>query len=271
MNADTKYSIFKAISQTLSAAMFLSRLPLNSLAKRVPHAQSDTDFGETTRYFGFAAIIVALPSAAVLWICEIASLPPAISAILTIICLVITTGALHEDALADVADGFGGGKTIEDKLMIMRDSQIGSFGASALILSFILHLALLTYLIERIPANFSPLIIILANIVTTVMIIGPWVAYGPARTEEGLSKSHGMPTTETMATAMITGIPFSLFLGWVAIGFFQTLFAIVACFIVCAAFSIYCNKQIGGHTGDTLGATKKISELALLFAMIVVT
>ena len=61
----------------------------------------------------------------------------------------IVAGALHEDGLADVADGFGGGATRERKLEIMRDSRIGAFGAAALALSLILRVAALGALLER--------------------------------------------------------------------------------------------------------------------------
>ncbi len=257
-------------AHTLVAAMFLSRLPLNGLAMRLADDEEVAGFSETTRYFGLAAIIVALPSAFVLWVAGLTGLPISVQAILAVVALVLTTGALHEDALADVADGFGGGKTVEDKLLIMRDSQIGSYGASALILSFALQLILLVELLARVPTDFAPLVIIMVNVTSTTMIIGPWVALEPARSD-GLSTGHGMPTMDTLITATLIGIPIVIVMGWISLGLISTVFGLLICFATCAAFSLFCDRQIGGHTGDTLGATKKICELGLLLALVMAT
>ncbi len=269
MNDSSSNKYREVIAQTLLATMFLSRLPLNSIANRFSSENEEADFSKTTRYFGLAAIIVALPAAFILWAAMMIGLPAPVSATLALIVQVLTTGALHEDALADVADGFGGGKTVEGKLAIMRDSQIGTFGASALILSFVLQLFLLVHLIDLFPA--APLIVVMANIASTIVVIGPWAAFKPARSGKGLSKSLGVPTMQSLGFATMIGAPIAIVIGWIAVGFYPTVFAIFICVVFSGIFATLCDKQVGGHTGDTLGATKKISELGLLLALVMVT
>src|SRR4029079_4674632 len=88
-------------------------------------------------------IVVALAGAAVYAVATALHVPPLPAAALAVAATLVLTGGLHEDGLADVADGFGGGGTRERKLEIMRDSRIGSYGVCVLILSFVLRIAAL--------------------------------------------------------------------------------------------------------------------------------
>jgi len=260
------------LADIISAAMFLSRLPLNGVAEILDQDAELTDFGQTTRYFGLAALIVALPSALTIWLGGWAGLPLPVTAVLAIIVHTLATGALHEDALCDVADGFGGGKTRKDKLRIMRDSQIGTYGASALVLSFLLQAFLLANLLETIGPDGTALIVIAANMASTAMIVWPWASLPAARADEGgLSASHGMPTKQSAITALALTLPIVFALIWLSFSFVIALVAIAAGAAAMLAFSMVCQSQIGGHTGDTLGATRKISELSLLLALIIAT
>src|SRR5262249_10374713 len=84
-----------------------------------------------------AGVLVALVGAAAYWLAHAAGLPSLSAGALALTATLLATGCLHEDGLADVADGFGGGATRERKLAIMRDSRIGSYGTCALILSLL--------------------------------------------------------------------------------------------------------------------------------------
>ncbi len=260
------------LADIMSAAMFLSRLPLNDFVEMLDPDAELSDFGQTTRYFGLAALIVALPAALTIWLGGLLNLPFLITAVLAIIVHTLATGALHEDALCDVADGFGGGKTRKDKLRIMRDSQIGTYGASALVLSFLLQAFLLANLLETIGATGTALIIIAANMATTAMIVWPWATLPAARADEGgLSASHGIPSRQSAITAMALALPVVFALVWLSFSLVIVLAALAASGAAMMAFSMLCRSQIGGHTGDTLGATRKISELSLLLALIIAT
>ena len=273
MNAKDQYfdTIREAAAQTLSATMFLSRLPLGRLAERISVATGTPEFDETARYFGIAAIVVVLPATAVLWISLLLGFSTFASATMFIVALVLTTGALHEDALADVADGFGGGSGRKRKIEIMRDSSVGTYGATSLILAFLLHLAFLVQLILSTDILAMMAIVIAANVASTSSIVWPWANMPPARKDGGLSSNHGIPSQETAKRALIVGFGIGFMLLWFAAGLLPAFFALAACGASVLAFSTYCRSQIGGHTGDTLGATKKISELCLLFALIIAT
>ena len=85
--------------------------------------------------FPVVGAVVGAIGGAVFWVCARLGMPPGVAAVWTLASMLLVTGALHEDGLADFADGLGGGRTRERKLEIMRDSRIGTFGGLALMLS----------------------------------------------------------------------------------------------------------------------------------------
>ena len=106
-----------------SAAAFLTRLP-------VPAAHVPTGgLAQAARAFPVVGAGVGAAAGGVLWLAAQAGLPPLVCALLALAAAALVTGALHEDGLADLADGLGGGRDREAKLRIMRDSRIGAFGA----------------------------------------------------------------------------------------------------------------------------------------------
>jgi len=274
-NSDTLQKATEVLLLILSAAMFLSRLPLNWLLLRVEQVSDQPNgnykFEKTARYFGLAAIIVAFPGAVVFLVSSLIGLSQTISAVLTVITLVISTGALHEDALADIADGFGGGNTREKKLEIMRDSQIGTYGACALILSIALQIACFLELISSLTVIEFTLLVLAANVASTTVMVWPWASLPAARSEGGLSASHGMPSVETAKFASLVGFSAAFVLLWMVVGTTSALISLAICWICMMGFSHLSRNQIGGHTGDSLGATKKLSELGLLLALIIAT
>ena len=118
-------------------------------------------------------------------------LPPLVCAGLAVGALVIVTGALHEDGLADVADGFGGGATRERKLEIMRDSRIGAYGAAALALSLILRVAALSALLDH-GLGAAAAGLILAGAASRAAALAP-LALLPAARADGLGAGAGAP------------------------------------------------------------------------------
>ena len=114
-------------------------------------------------------------------------LPPLPAAALAVAATVAVTGALHEDGLADVADGFGGGATRERKLEIMRDSRIGTYGVCALILSFILRISALTNLGD--PALVTAVLV--AAHAAARAPIPAFMRLVPAARTDGLSADAG--------------------------------------------------------------------------------
>src|SRR5579872_5153072 len=130
------------ISQLAAALAFLTRVPLPS--RLVFDAK---DVGRSARWFPFIGLLIGGFLVAALQLLNRA-LPPLVSAFLIAAVDALLTGALHLDGLADTADGFGGGRTREDVLRIMRDHAIGSYGGVALVLAMALKIAAIAALIE---------------------------------------------------------------------------------------------------------------------------
>src|SRR5437868_4014872 len=110
---------------------------------RLPFAHSFTvmgaDIARASWALPLAGALVGLLGAIAYWLAHAVGLPPLPAGALALATTLVATGCLHEDGLADTADGFGGGTTRERKLEIMRDSRIGSYGGCALMLSLLLR------------------------------------------------------------------------------------------------------------------------------------
>ena len=127
------------LAEVKATLRFFSRLPL-------PPDSREPDFPRALRMAPVAGALLGLAAALPFLLALRLNEPPLVAAILGVAASVVLTGALHEDGLADVADGFGGGFSRERKLEIMRDSRIGAYGATALMLSLALRAACLTAL-----------------------------------------------------------------------------------------------------------------------------
>jgi adenosylcobinamide-GDP ribazoletransferase len=200
--------------------------------------------------------VVGLIGASVYGVAQSLHLPPLPAAALAVAATVAVTGALHEDGLADVADGFGGGATRERKLDIMRDSRIGTYGVCALTLSFILRISALTNLGD--PALVTAVLV--AAHAASRAPIPAFMRLVPAARTDGLSSDAGRGLQSLAIVAILLGlVPLLIGLGFAA-GF-------VAVVLLCAGFGFMawlCTRQIGGQTGDVLGALEQVGEIAVL-------
>jgi adenosylcobinamide-GDP ribazoletransferase len=170
----------------------------------------------------------------------------------------LITGALHEDGLADTADGFGGGATREAKLDIMRDSRIGTFGVLALIFSIGLRTAALADIATRWHV-FAALIA--AHALSRGVLPAAIRRLDPAR-DDGLGAGAGRPEQNQVLIAF--GL--ALVVAVIAIGLRAGLSAALGAAIVAAAIGWLARRQIGGQTGDVLGAIEQGAETAVLLA-----
>jgi adenosylcobinamide-GDP ribazoletransferase len=177
-------------------------------------------------------------------------LPPAIAAILGIATTIFATGGLHEDGLADTADGFGGGRTTERKLDIMRDSRIGSYGALALMLS----LALRATAIVETPMAATALVV--AGALGRGAMLVPLWHLRPAR-------------PDGLAAPLAAASPWVACAGLAIAALFAVLMpiALPAALVAAAIMTALARRQIGGYTGDVLGATEQAAECAVLIAL----
>jgi adenosylcobinamide-GDP ribazoletransferase len=192
-------------------------------------------------------------------------LPPAISAGLALASMVIITGALHEDGLADSADGLWGGWDPVRRLEIMKDSHIGSYGVIALILSLGLRWVALTSLAgQGGPLNQTALIsaLVLCATLSRAPMVVVMSALPHAR-RGGLSVRVGRPHRASAALAVAVALAVGLvFLGLALAGL------IVVLGLVTLAIILISKVKIGGQTGDILGATQQISEIAILCVLV---
>ena len=231
--------------------IFCTRLPL-AHAKPIEAA----DIARASWAMPLAGALVGLIGAVVYWLATAISLPPWPAAALALAATMLATGCLHEDGLADTADGFGGGASRERKLEIMRDSRIGSYGACALALSLMLRWSALAS-VARPGAVAVTLIAAHAAARASLPAFMRFVA--PARSD-GLAADAGRPPIESVAAACALGI---IALGF-GLGLAPTIIALLllsAAGILMASLSM---RQIGGQTGDVLGALEQVNEILIL-------
>lgn len=172
--------------------------------------------------------------------------------------LVLTTGALHQDAVADMADGFGGGHTREDVLRIMRDSVVGAYGALALVLIVGVRAAACGALLDRSGGiGWAVAAGALSRCASTAC--GAWLPY--ARTGDGLGRSG----TDHVGVPQVAGsIGLAVGISILAVGIGPTIAAAAVVALVAWRIGRRCLDRIGGMTGDTLGTVTELAELAVL-------
>jgi adenosylcobinamide-GDP ribazoletransferase len=232
--------------------IFLTRLPL---VHRSPIVAGDLSRALwTTPVVG--VVIGLVGAVAYALAVQVLHLPPLPAAILAVAATVIATGGLHEDGLADVADGFGGGATRERKLEIMRDSRIGTYGVCALILSFMLRVSALTNLAD--PALATAVLI--AAHAGARAPLAAFMRSVPAARADGMSADAGRPPSTSVTAAAVLGLV-------ALIGGLGLATSIVAVALLGAVFGLMawlCTRQIQGQTGDVLGALEQTGEIVVL-------
>lgn len=232
--------------QLLGAVSFLTRIPVGGSRTTEPAL-----LAKSARWFPLVGLALGSVYAAVAW-CLLSYLPAPVVAVLLLVLDAILTGALHLDGLADMADGFGGGRTRDDVLRIMRDHAIGSYGAVALILMILLKAACLSELL-RTRHGLWILFVAPALGRWAVVLLSYLEPYArPEGGTGGLAKWIGA-TELAVATAICVPLPF-LF------GIRRTLVGWGAVALVTVLMAWICDRRIGGITGDTLGANTVISE-----------
>jgi cobalamin 5'-phosphate synthase/cobalamin synthase len=240
----------------IAATAFLTRLPMPRGLRF-----GAADVGRSTVFFPLVGALIGVLQAVAYLFFQTAARDDvwrsSLTAILLVAVGVFATGALHLDGLADMADGFGGGRDKESALKIMRDSVIGSYGAIALILLLLLK----TTAIAALTFEFKlTAFLILAPALGrwTTVWLGKFMPY--ARKTGGLGKSitDFVGWTELVGASVIAAaLSFGL-LEW------RQVFAVWVVIAALTAFNAYlCRGKIGGITGDTLGANTEICETAV--------
>jgi len=243
----------KEITETLSR--FLAALQfLTIIAIPWRRDAQKAQLGRCVGYFPVVGLIIGFILAGLSWIIRFV-LPPGIADALLLVVLVILTGALHLDGLADTCDGLAGHKTAEDRWRIMRDSRVGGFGVIGIVLIL---------LVKYVSLNSIPGTLMIASLVL-MPVAGRWAmtyaifAYPYAR-PSGLGRvfKEGTRWPEFVVATIIAIVVAALAMKLVGL----VILAIVL--IITIALAIYFKKTFSGLTGDNYGAINEISEVSVL-------
>ncbi len=237
---------------TLAALSFFSRLPVEGSAGAF-------DLSVIVGAWPLAGLVLAVLPALLFLLASLIAIPPFVGALLAVAAMAFLTGALHEDGLADTADGFGGGATRDEKLALMRDSRLGTYGALALLITILVKVGALAA-IGQSPRR-AIIAILLAATVSRAFALWHWSATLPAR-QDGMAFSAGRPDQASLMVAALIGLITALMLLFV-FGFAALIGLLMAAAGI-RAFTGVATRQIGGHTGDTIGASQQIAEALLL-------
>ena len=199
---------------------------------------------------------IGATAAIVFAMAELLGWAPALAALLAVFAGIVLTGAFHEDGLADTADGFGGGSDAAAKLAIMRDSRHGTYGILALIGSVGLRVAAVAALASPIDAGLA---LSAAHVVSRAALPPVMHALNPAR-PDGLAAAAGQPSLTQALVPVVIGVVIVL----VFLGPGRGAVALLLSAAAVAAVAALARRQIGGYTGDVLGAVQQIGEITML-------
>ena len=243
-----------AVRLFLSAVQFLTRLPVPTLDF---HAE---DLPKSLVFFPVVGLLLAAGGLLIRFALA-THVGNGIVVLAILIYLVLLTGALHEDALADAADGFGGGQSKDQVLAIMRDSRIGSYGAIAIVFSLLGRFVLLT---ELPPTKFVAYF-------AAGQVLSRWTPLPlsffllPARSDSGQGSRLARKVSWfslIFGTLVALGIA-ALFLKG------ALLWAGSMALLIAAVTGLYYQRHLGGVTGDCLGATIQLVEIGVYLTGVV--
>ncbi len=241
------------LDDLVAAAHFLTRLPVSRFA-----SPETGLLARSMRAFPIVGVLVGAVGWVSFALARALGLDDAIAALLTLLVTILLTGALHEDGLADTADGFGGGEDREARLAIMRDSRSGAFAILALILSLGLRGAALAAL--GAAGSVGPALIA-AHTVSRAALPLLMRFLEPARSD-GLGASAGQP--DEIAALWCLGL--GVLAAVLFLGFGRGLLALLVAAAAVASLGMLARRRIGGYTGDVLGAAQQVGEIVMLLA-----
>ena len=232
----------------LAAMQALTRVPVAA-----PHGPDV--LRRASRYFPLVGVGVGLVGWGVLEAAR-AGLPGEVAAVLSLAATLALTGALHEDGLADSADGLLGGRTRDDALRIMRDSRLGTYGVLALVLALGAKLGLVAALPSGLAVGAA---FVAGHAVGRFWMMALPLALPYAR-PDCMAAAVARPGAAEWGVALLVAVPALALLGPRAGG------ALVLSGGVAVAMGWCARRRLGGYTGDVLGATMVLTELAVLLA-----
>lgn len=242
-----------------AASRLLTRVPpiLRRRFGRAEGLATPGPIGRAVRAFPVVGAAIGLVAGLAYALLHAIGLPTAVAAIVALAVGALLTGALHEDGLADTADGFGG-QSREQKLALMHDSRIGAYGVLALLLALGAKLGAL--------ADLESIGLVLAGFVcsgaTSRAMMSPLMRWLEPARPDGLGASAGRPPVY----AVLVGLALALVLSLILLSW-PGLIAFLIAALGAYGMALLARGQIGGHTGDVLGATQQVADLLFLLTL----
>lgn len=249
----------REIRRFFIALGYFTRLPIPAWVGWSSH-----ELNRATRYFPLVGLLVGAWAAGVFYLAHLA-LPLKVALLLSMIASLLMTGAFHEDGLADSADGFGGGWEKAQVLTIMKDSRIGTYGATTLFMA----LALKFFTLDALDPHIC-LALLAAHPLSRTMALLIMARMAYVRQDDSTRAkpvAEGLGVAEWL-TGLICGLaPLGLMLWAGVLSLFTVLLVCVSAAAVTGIWALYIHRRIGGYTGDALGASQQLAELAIYLAL----
>ena len=226
---------------------FLTRLPGGA------HPETDQDLGRSVPWFPLVGAVIGCLSGAVYWALH-GPLGALLAAVLAVAVGVVATGGLHEDGLADTADALGG-STRERRLEIMKDSRVGAFGVLALVLSTLVRV----FAVASLAPVDGLAALVVAHMLGRTMAVAVMGVAPAAGTGLGHSYTTHLPRAWTIVAVVVSAAA-AASLGLPGAG------SLAAAAAGTAMVGLVASRAFGGTTGDVLGATEQVVEMAVLVA-----
>lgn len=238
----------------LMAIQYFTRVPMPSWV-----GHSAEQLNGTARYFPAVGILIGAVGALVLWATSLL-LPGWLPIVLSTAVTVLLTGAFHEDGLADTFDGLGGSATRERAMEIMKDSRLGTFGTAALVFALLIKIAALSAL----PVMLAVVVLIAGHAFSracavTLLFAGSYVGNPEVSRARPVAQPMGVGQ---LIVAMLFGVAP---LYWVGV---HAVAGVVSALVVLYVLARWFLRRLGGFTGDTLGATQQLTEIAFYVAVL---
>ena len=253
VHAVVKNLLIRELEYFFGAVRFFTRLPVPGWVGHSAEA-----LNHSARYFTLVGLIVGLIGALVFALTSF-FFPKTLAVLLAMAATILITGAFHEDGWADMVDGFGGGWTRERTLEIMKDSRIGSYGAIALVL---LLLAKFMALVELDMLLIAPALI--AGHALSRLCATSVMHFLDYARDEG--KAKPLATRISLGELAVAGT-----FGLIALVLLPPLSVITGVLLAAAATAWLTRKfhrRLGGYTGDCLGATQQLAEVAFYLGLL---
>lgn len=232
-----------------AAFVLLTRLPVPTLPKHAVTRGANSVWAYPVVGLVLGSLVIFIG-----WLCAGLGLPNTMTAGLMLATVVCLTGAMHEDGLADTVDGFWGGHDAARRLEIMKDSRIGTYGVLALIIAMVLRWLCYS------DVSWNALLVAL---VLSRSMMPPLMLMLPHARNTGLSHSVGAPAARDVGVSVLLGSVFAVLLGGST-----GLMAVPLAVSVAFGIGSLARSKVGGQTGDILGATQIIVEIAILLTFV---